>query len=319
MKKGFTLIELLAVIVILAIIALIATPIVLNIINNVKESASLRSAEMYLNGVEQAIMRENMDGTFNPVYCEINENGNLECDGNPEEVKVEVDGEKPIEGNINFEEGKISKSIIAYENNVSFQKNKDGEIKDAKFCKLEDGEGLTRGAKYTCDPGDGVKRIFYLLEYDNETGEVQLIMDRNLEEASAWNSEDDPSEPRLAMESLRNQTKNWKNVSVDLPTKEQVESLDTSSRTDVFLIENLGHPANMGEFIEAFYWTKTSYCSTQDCWSHNGSYTAWCVIGDSFNEEYDEYMYETRGATYTDINQVNGIRPVITISKYNLY
>ena len=55
MKKGFTLIELLAVIVILAIIALIATPIVLNIINKTKESASLRSAEFYLDAVENSI------------------------------------------------------------------------------------------------------------------------------------------------------------------------------------------------------------------------------------------------------------------------
>ena len=45
MKNGFTLIELLAVIVILAIIALIAVPIVLNIINDAKESSLLRSAE----------------------------------------------------------------------------------------------------------------------------------------------------------------------------------------------------------------------------------------------------------------------------------
>ena len=44
MKNGFTLIELLAVIVILAVIALIATPIVLGIINDSKESAILRSA-----------------------------------------------------------------------------------------------------------------------------------------------------------------------------------------------------------------------------------------------------------------------------------
>ena len=48
MKKGFTLIELLAVIVILAVIAVIAVPIVLNIINDTKESATLRSAEMYM-------------------------------------------------------------------------------------------------------------------------------------------------------------------------------------------------------------------------------------------------------------------------------
>ena len=62
MKKGFTLIELLAVIVILAIIALIATPIVLSIINDTKESAMLRSADFYLSGVElsvsQAILKE---------------------------------------------------------------------------------------------------------------------------------------------------------------------------------------------------------------------------------------------------------------------
>jgi prepilin-type N-terminal cleavage/methylation domain-containing protein len=54
-SKGFTLIELLAVIVILAIIALIAVPIVLNIIDDSKESSLLRSAEFYLDAVEYTI------------------------------------------------------------------------------------------------------------------------------------------------------------------------------------------------------------------------------------------------------------------------
>ena len=54
MKKGFTLIELLAVIVILAIIALIATPIILGIINDARESAKTRSAELVYTGVEYA-------------------------------------------------------------------------------------------------------------------------------------------------------------------------------------------------------------------------------------------------------------------------
>lgn len=54
-KKGFTLIELLAVIVILAIIALIATPIVLNIINDARDSAKERSAELVLSGAQNAL------------------------------------------------------------------------------------------------------------------------------------------------------------------------------------------------------------------------------------------------------------------------
>ena len=54
-KNGFTLIELLAVIVILAIIALIATPIILGIINDVREKANERSVELYASAVRNAV------------------------------------------------------------------------------------------------------------------------------------------------------------------------------------------------------------------------------------------------------------------------
>ena len=53
-NKGFTLIELLAVIVILAIIALIATPIILNIINDARDSAKERTAELVVSQLETA-------------------------------------------------------------------------------------------------------------------------------------------------------------------------------------------------------------------------------------------------------------------------
>ena len=53
-NKGFTLIELLAVIVILAIIALIATPVILGIINDARDSAKINSAQYILDGVETA-------------------------------------------------------------------------------------------------------------------------------------------------------------------------------------------------------------------------------------------------------------------------
>ena len=50
-EKGFTLIELLAVIIILAIIALIATPIVLNVVNKLRQKA----AEDSTYGVVEAV------------------------------------------------------------------------------------------------------------------------------------------------------------------------------------------------------------------------------------------------------------------------
>ena len=53
-NKGFTLIELLAVIVILAIIALIATPIVLGMIEDSRESSKKISAGNVVSAVESA-------------------------------------------------------------------------------------------------------------------------------------------------------------------------------------------------------------------------------------------------------------------------
>ena len=106
--KGFTLIELLAVIVILAIIALIATPIVLSIINDTKESAVIRSGEFFVDAVQSKIMQENMKlgGTLNPNECIIDSDGNVNCDGTY--LEIEVDGQKPTGGSITFDKGKVT-------------------------------------------------------------------------------------------------------------------------------------------------------------------------------------------------------------------
>ena len=78
-KRGFTLIELLAVIVILAIIALIATPIILGIINDARDEAKARSAELVYAGVEYAYttsLYKNTEGSVmtTPTLADINSN-----------------------------------------------------------------------------------------------------------------------------------------------------------------------------------------------------------------------------------------------------
>jgi len=115
MKKGFTLIELLAVIVILAIIALIATPIILGIIEDARNESKVRSAELYLTAIEQAIIRKKMnDAAFNPSNC-YNEGENVVCGDT--ELLVDIDGEKPEYVNVNLENGKATYAEIKLESN----------------------------------------------------------------------------------------------------------------------------------------------------------------------------------------------------------
>ncbi len=69
MKKGFTLIELLAVIIILAVIALIATPIVIDVINDSKDSVAYtetqRIVEAVNNYCQASGMMNQLDGSSN--------------------------------------------------------------------------------------------------------------------------------------------------------------------------------------------------------------------------------------------------------------
>ena len=125
MKNGFTLIELLAVIVILAIIALIAVPVVLNIINDSKESSLLRSAEFYLDAVEYTIADAVLyqggieDRTY-PIMpdgnlCKVELTDKKECpetDGESNILEVEVNGKKPNGGTITIENGNIEDVYI---------------------------------------------------------------------------------------------------------------------------------------------------------------------------------------------------------------
>ena len=69
--RGFTLIELLAVIVILAIIVVIATPIILNIIGDTRNSASERGAELVISNVELAYSSAYMQNNGNMPDIEL--------------------------------------------------------------------------------------------------------------------------------------------------------------------------------------------------------------------------------------------------------
>ena len=102
MKKGFTLIELLAVIIILAIVALIATPIVLDVVNDAKDSAAKSETSMIVSGVNNycaaSSMKEQLNGATD--ICK---------DGvTAEEVKTMVDLGNAKVNSITYADGKVT-------------------------------------------------------------------------------------------------------------------------------------------------------------------------------------------------------------------
>ena len=131
-KKGFTLVELLAVIVILAIIALIAVPIVMNVIEDARKGAAKSSALGYLDSVEKTMARSMLDNDkSNDITDGVYEIADLDS------KNVKVKGDKPSEGWVKIENGKIAsysfkigKYIINPKNNNinKAEVSKNGEV-----------------------------------------------------------------------------------------------------------------------------------------------------------------------------------------------
>ena len=169
-KKGFTLIELLAVIVILAIIALIAVPIVLQIIEDSKKESLARSIDLYIDTVQKRITGENMKVKYDPDKCVIQENGNVKCykgetilktSTKEDELKIEMNGEKPTDGIITFENNKVSYENLLLEgtyyhmdiegNKETSKEKKTKEPEVATISETEDYKGY-----YADVDGDGI-------------------------------------------------------------------------------------------------------------------------------------------------------------------
>ena len=202
MKKGFTLIELLAVIVILAIIALIATPIVLNIISDSKDSSRLRGAEFYLDAVENSVGKVMLNGNKvqEGIYT-IVEDGNLCLKINADKtckegfLEVEVSGDIPDKGRVTIKRGNISFAKMNYDDKNIIKEKEEVKYSN-KICTLLSGEKNEIGSKYQCKVKETMEEeykngyIFYVVSYNTIDGKrtkikeeavsTNLILERNI-------------------------------------------------------------------------------------------------------------------------------------------
>ena len=231
-NKGFTLIELLAVIVILAIIAVIAVPIVLDLIDDTKESSSVRSGEFYLNAVDNAIMQYKLKNNkkYTPSQCLIDEEGNLLCDDLTVKIEVDVDGEKPDGGTIFFKKGKITSSELTY-GTKTLRTDEEGNLANVEssatlskynvvYFDVATGKSCKESSYDISNSKTGYNGIdnktgnqnsclkFYVL---NEVGtNVNLLLDHNTTAMVAWNSSGvNTSGPNEVLSQLKLDTQNW--------------------------------------------------------------------------------------------------------------
>ena len=236
-RNGFTLIELLAVIVILAIIALIATPIVLDIIEDSKESSVKRSIEMYGGAVENAIAKAQLNGQVIPSGKYITEDGKTLTQGNTT-IKVDYDGAKTVcevnittQGEISLKSCKVNGKETEYTY---------GKIEDANNKTYTNGEvvyfDVTTGK--SCDTytetqsNTGVNSgcmKFYAFN-DDGSDKVNLILDHNTTATIAWNSSgsnvNGPSGEFL--NKLNEDTKDW--IGTEVPTNYSIDQTGQTSK-----------------------------------------------------------------------------------------
>lgn len=180
-----------------------------------------------------------------------------------------------------------------------------------------DNNRFSIGAQYNCELGDGVSRVFYVLE--ETSTKVSLIMNENLDGTVSWISEDDyvadggtknefgfgntSKGPITATKALAEKTKGWNKLNqsqIKLPTGKQIVKAGdlsdwNSEITKSWLLENLySESSEESKAKPRGYWTSTAQVNN-DAWfvSYVGSLNTFFVSPDN----------------------VLGIRPVIELSK----
>lgn len=328
MKKGFTLIELLAVIVILAIIALIATPIIINIIDDSRKSSITESARLYISGLQNRILTENMTGEFNPSSCMIYDS-ELTCDDKL--IDYQVNGQKPTSGIISFNNGSITSYILSID---GYNVTKNG---DNITTNKDDGESIFTfiGIAYldptdlsaTCTASDVYSNVnaygtptlikdgcmkFYI--FDDDSTNYTMILDHNI----TPDAPEDNYYPVTAGGLLSGDTMDWE-VSARLITADEVahivgaDSEDTikwsSSKPEPSVawyfvngVENIDSDTNIGYFYldgsgttysNADGWTKqvaNSSNRSRYAWLYN--YTNGCKQYGCDIEDNNEYTID---------------------------
>ena len=207
---------------------------------------------------------------------------------------------------------------------------KNGGSSSNKFCELKSGEALAIGSMYECDPGDGVKRNFYVLEVRNN--EVDLIMEQNIAKGTMtwYNAMKYFSDG--AGSSIKS---SWTNVlNIDLPKAQAIanavgnSSWKAAENNAWWCLETKKQDTTSSPYCynntqnTMWLWDYTRECASWKCahsldseWAY-GYWTRDAIVNKEWAWSVSRYGVLNRDAVSYAAD--NGVRPVITVSKSNL-
>ena len=316
MKKGFTLIELLAVIIILAIIALIAVPTILDIINKSKTKTTEISEKNYIRGIENCIISKNI------------EDGNKKITDLNSSCKDYIKGNLPTRGNVTIKNGEVTDYELYF--NDKTEETKSYKVGDTVYYNPVSNE--LNCSSYTETNSQNENKTgcmkWYVIANNDET--MNLLLDHNTTYKVAWNSSGKNTEgPVTVNEKLASDVSSWSNEAKNtarLITADEVWSITSSTNgatnwssstsTSSFYFEG-SKLSGAGTSKYAWLFDYTRNCTSYGCnKAANNTYGYWTS---SPSAGYSSYAWRVDQSGNLDSGNVgvtiNGVRPVITISK----
>ena len=242
-RRGFTLIELLAVIVILAIIALIATPIVLDIIEDSKDSSIKRSIELYGKAVENSVAKAQLNGSSVPSGKYTTTDGKTLTNGNTT-IKVDYDGAKTVcdvyisnEGTVSLKKCNVSDKDVEYTYGNKIYENGDVvyfDVTTGKTCDNYTEENSNTGYNGINGTGNQNSCLKFYAFNDYGSDKVNLILDHNTTVEVTWRlNGGNVSGPKEVLTQLKSDTSSWSGTETpENYTMDQTEHGDTKYTID---------------------------------------------------------------------------------------
>ena len=341
-RKGFTLIELLAVIVILAIIALIATPIVLNIIENSKDSSNKRSIELYGSAVEQAVAKAKLNGNTLPSGKYTTTDGKTLKQGDTE-IKVDYDGSKVVcevnittNGEVSLKSCKVNGKATDY----TYGKDEDTNNKtytngEIVYFNVDTGKSCDNYIETQSNTGVKSGCMKFYAFNDDGGDKVNLILDHNTTATIAWETSDFNIFKQLSDDIL-----NWNSAIKPNVKIISLSEIDSIVKNNVNELQLLGTPGKLndptyylhtnsttvykgkiGTNKYAWLFDNTKDCTTYGCNKDNSStYGYWT---NDYNPDNASNIFCVTYEGKLDQNDSStailyGVRPVIEVLKSNL-